>query len=609
MKNFTKQSIYIVFLLTLVLALFAGCEEIQEPNETTVEPPVKLWWAYNTENLMQDMEYPELMEQRDQTLRMQCIRNDVESVQLMMTPSADVSSFDFRMGELKSTDGDVLKADCFDVFAQWYTEITQSYNTKAYYGFYPDALIPLKSYQEKGYGAIKAGQNQGIWVIANIPAEQNAGVYTGSGELIVDGVTHLIPFEVTIYDVVMPEENHVKTLFGIWFDLVDDGEGVYSKELGEAYYDFLVSKRIMPTKAEDSIWSIHNIDGFVEWAAEQAADPKISCYSLPYSSSKTEDGIIVTRERVIEVLSALAEKNIQLRQEGNSQIDLFYKAAYYLGSICDEPSGARMQLARDCDLIITQCKREVADKYFQDQYPDLYDSCMQVPHIVTSGYNAQMVGSDTVGGVQTWCGQFQTWHSEEQRQTYYDRRDNSEREYGEGLWWYGCESPRVPFPSFHMDDDGIVTRIIPWMMFEYDVEGMLYWCVNYYQTEDIYTYPSVFLDTVGDGQLLYPGVKFDIFGPLSSRRLESLREGFEDYECLLMIENAIVAYNETNGTEYDPKELMDTLYNGLYEGMIPERENSAYFAEHRAEILQLLEQFVAEPAAAIQALTEQANNS
>ena len=90
LKNFMKRAISIVFLLTFVLALFAGCEEIQKPKETTVESPVKLWWAYNTENLMQDMEYPELMAQRNQTLRMQCIRGDVESVQLIMTPTVDV---------------------------------------------------------------------------------------------------------------------------------------------------------------------------------------------------------------------------------------------------------------------------------------------------------------------------------------------------------------------------------------------------------------------------------------------------------------------------------------------------------------------------------------
>ncbi len=602
MKKSVKQLLTFAVLMTLVLVLFTGCKNSEKTENLSAETSVKLWWAYNTENLMQDMEYPELMDRRDHMLRMQCIRGDVESVQLMMTPSVDVSAFDFRMGDLKNTDGDILKAEYFDVFAQWYTEITQSYNTKAYYGFYPDALIPLKNYQDKGYGTVKAGHNQAIWVIANIPTEQNAGVYTGSGELLVDGITYQVPFEVTIYNAVMPEENHVKTLFDIWFHLVEDGEGYYTEELGEAYYDFLISKRIMPTKAQDPVWSVNNMEEYSDWAAEKAVDPKVSSYSLPYIANINGDERSLSPERVTQVLTALAEKNIQLRQAGDMEIDLFRKAAFYLGSICDEPAGSRMQTARDCDLIITQCKREIADKYFKDQYPDLYDSCMKVPHIVTTGYNAQMVGSDTVGGVQTWCGQFQTWHSEEQRQTYYDRRDNSEREYGEGLWWYGCESPRYPFPSFHMDDDGIVTRIIPWMMFEYDVEGMLYWCVNYYQTEDIYTYPSVFLDTVGDGQLLYPGAKFDVFGPLSSRRLESLREGFEDYECLLMIENAIVAYNELNGTEYDPKELMDGLYSGLYEGMIPQRENSDFFAQRRIEILKLLEQFQNDPAGAIQVL-------
>ena len=262
-----------------------------------------------------------------------------------------------------------------------------------------------------------------------------------------------------------------------------------------------------------------------------------------------------------------------------------------------------MEITRTCDLLITQAKKAVAEKYFKDQYPDLYDSCMSVPHIVTTAYNKQMIGSDTVGGVQTWCGQFHTWQSEAQRQNYYDRRDNSEREYGEGLWWYGCESPRVPFANFHMDDDGIVTRLVPWMMFDYDVDGMIYWCVNYYQTEDIYVYPSVYLDVNGDGQLVYPGEKFGIFGPLSSRRLESLREGMEDYECLLMIENAILVYNESNGTNYDPKELMAGLYEGLYEGVKPQRDNTEFFVQRRKEILELLARFTTDPAAAMQTLT------
>ena len=76
----------------------------------------------------------------------------------------------------------------------------------------------------------------------------------------------------------------------------------------------------------------------------------------------------------------------------------------------------------------------------------------------------------------------------------------------------------------------------------------------------------------------------------------------EDYEYLLMMEKAILAYNQANGTNYDPKELMDRLYTGLYEGMIPQRDNSDFFAQRRIELLKLLEQFITDPAGAIAAL-------
>lgn len=601
MKKKTNRLLAFLLCLLVTATAFTGCNG-DAPDKQSADDTIKIWYAYNTENLMQDLEYPELMAERDATLRMHGIRNEVESIQLMITPFVNVNSFDFTMYDLKNAAGDVLAADTFEIFAQWYTEVTESYNTDAYYGFYSDALVPLENYKTKRYNTIDAGRNQGLWVHANIPADQAAGLYTGSGVLIVDGKEYEIPFEVTVYDADMPQENNMRSAIAVWYDYIAKGEGFYSAELGEAYYDFLVSKRVTPLKAEDSIWKMSNVDGYVDWVVEQTKDPMVSNYTLPYRTGTYELGKIVDRDGVIELLSAMAEKNIELRKAGDESIDLFKKASYYLGAICDEPSGHRVQIAKDCDLIIYQCKREVAEKYFKDQHTDLYESCMNVPHIVTSAYNPEVAGDDTTGGVQTWCGQFQTWHSESQRQNYYDRRDNSGREYGEGLWWYGCESPHAPFPNFHMDDDGIAVRIIPWMMFDYDVEGMIYWCVNYYQTTDIYTYPSVYLNAVGDGQLVYPGSKFGIFGPISSRRLELIREGFEDYEGLLMIENAILTYNESNGTDYDPKELMNWLYADLYEGTIPERDNAEGFAQQRIAMLEVLELFTTDPAAAIEML-------
>ena len=65
---------------------------------------------------------------------------------------------------------------------------------------------------------------------------------------------------------------------------------------------------------------------------------------------------------------------------------------------------------------------------------------------------------------------------------------------------------------------------------------------------------------------------------------------------------AILAYNEANGTDYDAQELMMYLYEDLYSGVIPERDNAETFAQRRLEMLEILELIVADPAAGIAAL-------
>ena len=605
MRKQMKRVLSFALTTALILSLLAGCKQGESGTTgNNQSESVKLWYAYNTENLMKDVEYLELIAERDSTLRMHCVRNDVETVQLMITPSINVSSFDFVVADLKNANGDVLTADNFKLYAAWYVEVLESYIVDAYSGFYPDALVPLENYIKLKENFISAGQNQAIWVEVNVPENQAAGHYTGIGELDIDGAKHQVPIEVTIYDASLPNGVNVPSMFAVWYDYIAKGEGFYNTEIAEAYYDFLLAKRLAPTYPDPTKWSLGTeYDAFMQWVVDYAAeDPMVSCYSLPYKIETYELGNIVSKDGVKKLLTMMAEKNIELREAGNSEIDLFKKAAYYLGGIIDEPSGSGTQRVRDCDLIITEAKLEIANTYFKDKYPDLYESCIRLPHIVTSVYSPELVGTDTVGGVQTWCGQAHTWHSEAQRAELEARRESTDRTGGEGTWWYTCEQPRKPFVNFHMDDDTLNTRTIFWMMFDYDVEGMLYWTVNWYNSDDVWTTPVNYLNAVGDGMLCYPGAKYGILGPISTLRLENLREGEEDYECLLMLENAILAYNEENGTDYDPKELMAWIYAGLYEGVVPERDNAEGFAEQRIAMLEILEQFTTDPHAAINKL-------
>ena len=610
-KRATKTMAFILVIM-LVLGMFAACEN-NAANPATTAPAgngsssgsagsVKLWYGYNTENFMQDLEYEDQMEERDSTLRMHAVRDDVESIQLMVTPSNNVVSFDFTVGDLKNENGDVFAASNFEVFAEWYIEITESYNNDAYYGFYPDGLVPLANYKQLHHNSIDAGENQGIWINANIPVDQAAGFYTGSGTLTLDGVTYNVPIELTVYDVTLPEENNWPSSYAIWYDHIVYGEGYYTAELAQEYFWFLVDKRIMPLDPDPSIKT--NYDTYVDWLVETQMDnPKISSYGLPYRAESYEGGRRISRSSVMELLTLMAEKNVELREAGDEDADLFKKAFYYLGGIVDEPTGAMIPMVRECDLIIQECKQEIADKYFKDKYPDLYRSCITVNHVVTTGYNPELLGTETSGGVQTWCPQYQHYNSESQRQEYYERRDNNVRgEYGEELWWYGCNNPKVPFPTFHLDDDLISSRVKSWMEYDFEIVGDLYWCVNIYKTGDAWTIPAV-TESVQEGRLTYPGAKYGVYGPLSTLRLESIRESREDYECLRLIGLAIEAYNEANGTDYDPQEIMDYLFDDLYDDVaIPERDNADVFFEQRVQMLEVLEQITLDPAAGIETL-------
>ena len=599
-----KKIMAFLLAVMMVVPLFAGCNgEGEQQGSQQQGDSVKLWYAYNTENLMQDLEYPEKMEERDSTLRLYGVRNDAETIQLMITPDVNIVSYDLSMAELKSENGDVFAAENFELFAVYYAEVTESYNNDVYYGFYPDALVPLENYKTSHYNCINAGKNQAIMVQANIPADQAAGFYTGTAVLTLDNASYNIPIELKVYDAEIPVENHMQSGYGIWFQQLAYGEGYYSEELAQAYWDFLVERRTMPMYYPNSVTVSY--EAFADFIAESMAEnPAISSYRLMHTYTNYDLGRIVERESIMSMLTAMAKKNIELREAGNEDIDLFQKAYFYLGDVVDEPAGTSIQRVRDCDLIITESKQAVADKYFKDQYPDLYDSCMSVLHLVTAAYNPELVGSDTVGGVQTWCPQYQHWHSESQRQEYYDRMNTEDRAYGEEAWWYGCNNPKAPYPTYHLDDDLIGTRVLFWMQHEYGVQGDLYYCVNIVNHADnAAPWSEVYYDdAANDGRLLYPGSEFGVFGPISTLRLESIFQGREDYECLWTIEQAIIAYNEANGTDYDPDELMSWLYDDLYNGMIPERENAETFAERRIEMLEILELIVADPAAGIAAL-------
>ncbi len=589
-----KRYISVFLLSVMAVFLLSACSKKETPTPTAPpEPAVRVWFAYNTENFMQDQDYSQILAGRDNVLRMHSLKGETESAQFIVTPKEKVDAYSFEIKELVTDSGDKIGKSKIEIFYEWYVTLENTYNPDSYFGNYPDALVPAKAMKRARSNVIEAGNNQGIWVNVNVPADAEPGMYKGFGVLKLDDEQFEIPVELTVYDAAIPEQVHAKSSFEIWYDKISIGEEVFSPQMSDTYFWYLVDKRVMPMEPSAQIMA--DYDSYVKWLVDHIAEnPKVSTCTLPRPWADTDQGRVISRDGVMSILTKMAVKNVELRQAGNETIDLFQKATFHTHH---EPVGSDTDRVRITDLIITECKFAVAEQYLKD-YPDLYASCLAVGNRVTVSYDASLVGSDTQGGVQTWCPHLDNWHSQEQREIFNSRQNTSDRLGGEEVWWYGSNIPRAPFPTYHLDDSLIASRLLGWMQYDYDCDGNFYWSTTQY-TADMWQTPYVYNQASGDGVLLYPGKKFGMTEPISTMRLESIRESNEDYEYFWMLEQGITAYNAENGTSYDPETLMAPLFAGFYEGMKPDRTKSEALFQRRIEILKLVELMNRDPAAAI----------
>ncbi len=110
---------------------------------------------------------------------------------------------------------------------------------------------------------------------------------------------------------------------------------------------------------------------------------------------------------------------------------------------------------------------------------------------------------------------------------------------GDEEWWtYVCMGPGDPHPNLHLQMSGIQQRAVMWRAWKEGGSGFLYWAVNIFEPPTQRGEKLHFREDIppGDGLLVYPGELFGAKGPAASVRLERWRDGFEDYERLVLVE-------------------------------------------------------------------------
>ena len=146
----------------------------------------------------------------------------------------------------------------------------------------------------------------------------------------------------------------------------------------------------------------------------------------------------------------------------------------------------------------------------------------------------------------------------------FEERMAAEKLGGDETWWYVTRMPSDPELTVLTQQDAVSYRTLFWQQKLYDVDGFLYYSVNdwavgtdpraakndnhvelsqeYDRTGAWYSKHEISaaqnMDVYGNGILLYPGHMVDwyYFEPVGSLRLECIRDGIEDYEYFIMLE-------------------------------------------------------------------------
>lgn len=497
-------------------------------------------------------------------------KNEYESMQLMITPENNIENFELKTSSLKGEGSAEIPAANIEVFNEFYVYVkkgTAPQSTRPA-GWYPDALIPQELSIQERENAIAAGNNQGIWITIRTEKNTPAGTYTGTFTLVADGKTLEIPVSVTVWDFTVPDEVHVRNSFNMYQEELSNGQLDGTKENYQNYVDYFLDYRISTTE----IVSLdYNTEDWVEQVKKYAADPRVTTYNVH------GDG-----HQGMTLIKALIENS-------TPELNLVEKAFFYL---YDEPYSmmdtAKQGYYDKIDELIA-----LANSYSDAELErygltkeDIYG--VEVLITLTASINK-------IDGLRTYCALASDFDTPEMRAEYEELRQNTYLGKNNELagtdfgttWWYVCVHPYDPYPNLNIDMDLSAARVLSWMQYDFDIQGLVYWgTMTYFSTatrfDDIGQKPvnvyeqanGVFAGANGDGYLAYPGAKYGTDEPIPTMRLMELRDGFEEYEFLYMLEDMFEEAIKANKLTGSFDAMMKDIYSTLYTGAIPKQDHT-----------------------------------
>ena len=482
-------------------------------------------------------------------------RNETESFQVHVRALSDLHAVTVEASDLRDarSGARIAAGTHLTVSRELYQHVAPELRSDAngLSGDVPDALVPTRDHH---YGErrnafpvdVTAGENLSAWIDVHVPKGIPSGWYVGSVAVRAGGATlATLPVRLEVWNVDLPSTSSLPTHFAV------NWKGACVQEFGS----YEACGGAVPSGSRDA-----GVELFHVLYATFALDRRVSLANVTYAAPRGDDwshfdatygplldGTAATRlpgarlTRITyagggEDAAAMSRWVKHFRTRGWLDRLVYYR--------CDEPGHGT-------------CTFESA----RDEEDRVHAASPDFRTLLTTDIeNLAAHGLlDSVDVAVPVLDRVQPHGKPSLRPRYDAFLSRSPRKQ---LFWYqscdqheSCANGRMgpaqaTWPSYMVDASPMRNRVFQWMAFLERIQGELYYAVDYCFTRECGPAGSTSRDPFrsvyafgghGDGTLLYPGNTRTIGGrhhvPLSSIRLELIREGLEDYELLHMLES------------------------------------------------------------------------
>lgn len=437
---------------------------------------------------------------------------------------------------------------------------------------YPDYLM-----QEKQLDITK-GKHQAIWLTISIPENAVAGTYTGKIIVRSNQGEQTIPLQVLVYPLKMPEKRNLKVtewynthnfskFHGIsepysndWFamlkkyaeNMVAHRQNVFQVpastiEVSKSFEDELEFDFTRFDQIAEIFWSTGRMDyletgELFRFGENGWRGSEIIPVNFNVNDRKTGEQLVEGGVEVLPYLLPAIEDH--LRQKGWLDKTIFH--------VKDEPS------------LHNAFAWKEASRYINQFAPDL----QRIDAIETTYVLDDIeIAVPKLDALSSWY------------ETYKKGLEN-----GVELWYYtvGIYQGSL-LPNKTIDMPLIDSRILHWLNYKYDANGYLHWGWNQWN-EDPFKEVGMH---IGDGWHVYPSKD----GVLNSLRWEQMRNGIQDYEYFLLLENKISELKDSLGTKFswiDPKQRSKEILNRVVKGFIEKSDDPVEFYNAKLAVIEEL---------------------